>query len=57
MQGLSWVHKIKIEQAKERLASAGRAVLPQQGGQKGIVQFRVRYDRWIKELKTHFLQP
>ena len=21
-----------------------------------IVQFRVRYDRWIKELKTHFLQ-
>ena len=22
-----------------------------------IVQFRVRYDRWIKELKTHFLQP
>ena len=21
-----------------------------------IVQFRVRYDRWIKEVKTHFLQ-
>ena len=21
-----------------------------------IVQFRVRYDRWIKEMKTHFLQ-
>ena len=19
--------------------------------------FRVRYDRWIKEVKTHFLQP
>ena len=38
MQGLSWVHKLKIEQGKERLASAGRAVLPQQGGQKGIGQ-------------------
>ena len=22
-----------------------------------IVHFRVRYDRWIKEVKTHFLQP
>ena len=21
-----------------------------------IAQFRVRYDRWIKEVKTHFLQ-
>ena len=21
-----------------------------------IVQFRVHYDRWIKEVKTHFLQ-
>ena len=21
-----------------------------------IVQFRVRYDRWIKEVKMHFLQ-
>ena len=21
-----------------------------------VVQFRVRYDRWIKEVKTHFLQ-
>jgi len=23
----------------------------------GIVHFRVRCDRWIKEVKTHFLQP
>ena len=22
-----------------------------------IVHFRVGYDRWIKEVKTHFLQP
>ena len=22
-----------------------------------IVYIRVRYDRWIKEVKTHFLQP
>ena len=22
-----------------------------------IVHFRVRYDRWIKEVKMHFLQP
>ena len=22
-----------------------------------IVHFQVRYDRWIEEVKTHFLQP
>ena len=52
-----WLRFWKIV-ANHRTGS-GKTVLPFTiiWNNNAIVHFRVRYDRWIKEVKTHFLQP